>query len=187
MRTGEVYERFRMRDGRVVTLRCLKASDLDSLRRFVKSLVGERDRSPNLGILLDRTNSKKDEGEWLFKLLKDVRAGRAISVAAIVDREVVGNSDVHGYKMGDIKHVGHLGIAIVDGFRGSGVGTRMLEVLLDRAEMAGMSLVELEVFANNERAIHIYEKLGFRRIGVVPMKIHRGERYIDEVKMYRQS
>lgn len=37
---------------------------------------------------------------------------------------------------------------------------------------------------NQEVAIHVYEKLGFRRTGVVLGKILRNERLLDETHMY---
>jgi len=40
------------------------------------------------------------------------------------------------------------------------------------------------VFSNNERAMHLHEKVAFRKFGVVPNKILRNGRSMDEVQMY---
>ena len=49
---------------------------------------------------------------------------------------------------------------------GQGIGTRLVEELLRFArETAGAQIVSLEVRADNERAIRIYEKLGFETVG----------------------
>ena len=45
--------------------------------------------------------------------------------------------------------------------------------------------VELEVYADNERAIHLYEKLGFEQEGLLRMTTVRNGRYVDEYKMAR--
>jgi len=43
-----------------------------------------------------------------------------------------------------------------------------------------------EVFATNDRAIHVYEKIGYRRIGAIPDGIkYRGE-YVDSVCMVKK-
>ena len=45
--------------------------------------------------------------------------------------------------------------------------------------------VELEVYADNERAIALYEKMGFQREGLRRMATVRRGRYIDEYSMAR--
>ena len=45
--------------------------------------------------------------------------------------------------------------------------------------------VELEVFADNEQAIRLYEKLGFEKEGLLRMTTVRNGRYVDEYKMAR--
>jgi ribosomal protein S18 acetylase RimI-like enzyme len=41
----------------------------------------------------------------------------------------------------------------------------------------------LGVFSTNRRAIHVYEKLGFRETGRVPNEIYKGVEYIDHITM----
>lgn len=60
----------------------------------------------------------------------------------------------------------------------------MTKTALREALRSGVWLVELQVFASNEVAIHVYEKLGFRRVGVVPGKMLRNGRLLDEIHMY---
>ena len=45
--------------------------------------------------------------------------------------------------------------------------------------------VELTVFADNERAIHLYEKLGFEKEGLKRMTTVRDGKYADEYMMAR--
>ena len=63
---------------------------------------------------------------------------------------------------------------------------RLMETLLDLADNWLMLVrVELEVYADNERAIHLYEKLGFEQEGLLRMTTVRNGRYVDEYKMAR--
>lgn len=59
-----------------------------------------------------------------------------------------------------------LNLCIRPEFRSLGVGRRMLEHLLDRARLAQMHDVFLEVRPSNITAIRLYQTLGFEPIGV---------------------
>jgi len=39
------------------------------------------------------------------------------------------------------------------------------------------------VFSTNERAIHVYEKVGFKEVGRYPNYIFKDGKYIDKVDM----
>ena len=45
--------------------------------------------------------------------------------------------------------------------------------------------VELEVFSDNPRAIHLYEKMGFALEGCRRMAVVKNGRYVDEYVMSR--
>lgn len=53
-------------------------------------------------------------------------------------------------------------------FRGQGIGTRMLQYLIEEGERNGLSAFTLEVRVSNTQAIHVYEKLGFFSEGIRP-------------------
>jgi RimJ/RimL family protein N-acetyltransferase len=72
-------------------------------------------------------------------------------------------------------------------WRGRGVGTALLQVLIDWAtESPLIEKVTLAVFSTNHRAIGLYRKLGFEVEGMCPrdMKLADGN-YMDSVLMYR--
>jgi RimJ/RimL family protein N-acetyltransferase len=72
-----------------------------------------------------------------------------------------------------------LGMGIVDGHRGQGIGTLMMEAAADWAAANGVERLHLDVFPHNEAAIGLYEKLGFveiaRHAAAWPRRI--GERW----------
>ena len=51
-------------------------------------------------------------------------------------------------------------------FQGRGLGRRMLDTLLDQARTLGAAVVLLEVRVDNDPAIHLYESVGFERLGM---------------------
>ena len=70
---------------------------------------------------------------------------------------------------------------------GCGIGAAMLQTVLNVAKEAGYEQAELEVMAENENAIVMYEKLGFKKYGTFPdnMKYADGE-YMDAYWMMKK-
>ena len=107
-------------------------------------------------------------------------------VAAAEDETVIGAAGLCVCSNPRMRHVGSVGIFVHTDWQGRGVGTALMETLLDLADNWLMLLrVELEVYADNERAIALYEKMGFQREGLRRMATVRRGRYIDECSMAR--
>ena len=66
------------------------------------------------------------------------------------------------------QHRASMGIALYQKYTGLGIGKVMIENLLTIAKEKGLEQIELEVVADNERAIALYKKLGFQIYGTFP-------------------
>jgi ribosomal protein S18 acetylase RimI-like enzyme len=183
LRAGKIYRTFKAKNGRNVVLRSLRWEDLDDCVRFINSLVEERGVQSDLGIIADKKQTREEESEWLANLLVGVEKGDILSVAAEADGRIVANSEVTRGRYGDTRHHGYVGISVLKNHRGLGVGYEMMKTLMRESRRAGLKSLQLEVFANNARAIHVYEKAGFRQAGRIPRKIHRGSLYFDIILM----
>ena len=65
-----------------------------------------------------------------------------------------------------MSHRGTIGLCILKAESGKGLGTRMMQTLLDFARnVAGSELVSLEVRSDNASAIRLYKKFGFEKTG----------------------
>lgn len=185
LKKGGVYSIFKTKDGREIALRPLRHGDLDALVPFANSLVMERKRNSELGITsFEKRMTRTDEKEFLDKTLRDVAKRRRVSVAAVHGGRLVGHCDIVGRTSRDERHTGMLGIVLVEGYRGTGLGEEMVRTALGQAPKLGIWAIELEVFATNAPAKHIYEKLGFKTVGVIPKKVLRDGRFTDIVLMY---
>lgn len=84
------------------------------------------------------------------------------------------------------KHTASIGIMIHKDYQGVGVGTALMETLLDLADNWLMLVrLELTVFTDNDKAIHVYEKLGFEKEGIARKAAIRNGVYTDEFIMSR--
>ncbi len=168
-------------------LRALKWEDLDNCVAFINDLVGERDTEPNLGIIADTKQTREKEAEWLANQLTGIEKGNIVSVAAEVRGRLVGNGSVTRGSYEDTQHHGYLGIAILKKHRDLGIGLEMMRTLVRESWRAGLKTIQLEVFANNPRAVHVYEKTGFRQSGRIPKKMLRRGKFIDSIVMTREQ
>lgn len=92
-------------------------------------------------------------------------AQRAPHVVALDHGEVVGWCDLRRGWPASRAHSAALGIGIRASHRGRGLGQRLLQACLAAADTAGISRVELDVRADNPRAIALYERMGFLHEG----------------------
>ena len=85
-----------------------------------------------------------------------------------------------------VRHSGGMGIMIHKDYQNMGVGTALMEALLDVADNWLMLIrVELTVFEDNKRAIHLYEKFGFEKEGLKRLAGIRNGKYENEYLMAR--
>lgn len=84
---------------------------------------------------------------------------------AEIGGHIVGMAGLH-VGSGKKRHGGEIGMLVDEGWQRRGVGTSLLAALLDLADnYLGLSRVELEVVADNEPAIRLYERHGFELEG----------------------
>jgi ribosomal protein S18 acetylase RimI-like enzyme len=63
-------------------------------------------------------------------------------------------------------------LAMFPGFRGRGVGTKMLSIAREQAHQRGFGILSLLVFEQNEAAVRLYERNGFEVAGRAPVVPH---------------
>jgi RimJ/RimL family protein N-acetyltransferase len=106
-------------------------------------------------------------------------------LVAVDGRTVVGWCDVVPLARPIFAHVGTLGMGLLPAWRGKGVGGRLMTAALAASRACGLERVELAVFAGNERARRLYERMGFVVEGVQPRRAKIDGRYRDEILMAR--
>ena len=113
----------------------------------------------------------------------DMRRRGFPQYAALCDGRLVGWCDVSPVERAVHAHCGTLGIGVVDGYRGRGVGSRLLETTLRQARAIGLTRVELGVREHNSPAIALYEKFGFVSEGLHRNAVRVGGDYENVIAM----
>lgn len=107
-------------------------------------------------------------------------------LVAEVDGKVVGNLGLHRSRRPRNVHVATLGISVHDAYQGRGIGRALMAAAIDAADRwLNILRIELEVYADNERAIKLYESLGFVVEGRKRMNAFRDGQYVDSLVMGR--
>ena len=82
-------------------------------------------------------------------------------LVAEVDGRVVGNLGLH-VEQGRRRDVGSIGMSVHDAYHGRGVGTALMQAMVELADRWLMvRRIELTVYTDNAAAVHLYEKFGF--------------------------
>jgi L-phenylalanine/L-methionine N-acetyltransferase len=83
-------------------------------------------------------------------------------------------------------HARGLALTVASGWQGQGIGHQLMEAATDWADnWAGVLRIELTVFADNARAITLYERHGFMHEGTMRAFALRDGVYADALAMSR--
>jgi L-phenylalanine/L-methionine N-acetyltransferase len=106
-------------------------------------------------------------------------------LVAETETQIVGEGSLRLYE-GRRKHVGSIGIAVDESYQGLGIGTKLMEAILDLADnWYNLVRVELQVYDDNQAGIHLYEKFGFAVEGTHHAFAYREGNYVDALTMAR--
>ena len=67
-----------------------------------------------------------------------------------------------------MKHRGDLAISVAKDYWNKGIGSKLLDNIIVFARENDFQIIDLQVRSDNKRAIHLYEKYGFEKIGEHP-------------------
>ena len=82
---------------------------------------------------------------------------------------ILGLYILHPNNIGRCGHISNASYAVSTEARGQGVGEALVRHCLEKGRELGFRILQFNaVVADNHAALHLYEKLGFVRLGVIP-------------------
>lgn len=170
--------RVKTKDGKTITLRRPKMSDVKQLLEFINSLVEE-----NAQILVNKRMTLKAEKEWLKEELKSIRKNKLHCFVAVHKGEIVGVVELKKGKWRE-SHIAEYAISVKKGYRKVGLATVMSKAILNIGRKdKEIKLIYLRVFHTNKVALNLYKKLGFKKVARLKKRVKYKGRYIDEIVM----
>ncbi len=145
-----------------LTIKKATPSDAANLLEFMKLIGSETD---NLTFGAEGVPfSTEDEAAYIASM-EDSRDN--VMLLAKDGEKIVGNASLNRLPR-RMSHRGDFSVAVAKEYWNKGIGGRLLEEILSFAKENGFSVIDLQVRSDNLSAIHLYEKLGFRKIGCHP-------------------
>ncbi len=172
-----------LKDGRRAIMRSPTYEDIPGMFEYLRLSAGETEfilRYP------EECDKYTVEGEKLF--IDQINSTeRGAMLVCIVDGRLVGNCEVRWSGNIKLRHRAVVGIAIIKEFWGQGIGTRFFEELIRIAEgNPELIQIDLDFVEGNTRARALYEKMGFRIVGLKPNALMlKDGTLLNEVHMSR--
>lgn len=166
--TYEVNMKYRneitIKNGQKCIIRNGTFEDGPEVSTFFTTTHGETDY-----LLSYPEESTRDDEKQSNYLKETTESDREIELLAIVDGKVVGMAGFNAigskYK---VRHRTEFGITVSKNYWGQGIGKAIMNTCIECAKEAGYIQLELDVVADNTRAIELYKKLGFIEFGRNP-------------------
>jgi RimJ/RimL family protein N-acetyltransferase len=155
--------------------------DAEDMLRIQKEVIEEKDF-----LLTDPKEFNKtvdDQEQWIQRILQNSRENILI---AEVEGKMAGWSTFQSPNRVRLNHTGSIGMMVQKEYRNMHIGRELLMALLAWAEnYAEIEKACLGVLSTNERAIHLYQTLGFKEEGRKVKEVKIDDRYVDDILMYK--
>ncbi len=170
-----------LKSGHSAVVRTAVGSDAGAIVDVMRAVVAEGPYTLTEPDEFDWTEGRKQQ-----EIDEHTRQTGYLFLVAEVDGQVVGFLDFTNGHRRRTRHSGSFSIFVAKDWRQVGVGRALIRALLDWA--AGNPLIEkvtLAVFSTNERAIALYQSMGFEVEGRCPRDMRTAGEYVDSILMYR--
>ena len=154
--------------------------DAETLVSFLHEIVA--DPTANTPLAPDEVTVTIDEERTMLSTL----GPREKWLVAVLDGDIVGQLRLRAISTRRaLSHVVVLGMSVRRPWRRCGVGRALMAEAVGWAPRAGISRIELYVYARNDAAIRLYESFDFEHEGRRRRIIREGDSFLDDLVMAR--
>jgi len=138
-----------------MNIREYQTSDIPQMKDIWNSVVQEGIAFPQMELLTEPT-------------ARHFFAEQTYTGVAEDNGEIVGLYILHPNNVGRCGHISNASYAVKEGQRGKHIGEKLVRDSIRVGAEKGFRILQFNaVVSSNAGAIHLYEKIGFRRIGTV--------------------
>jgi RimJ/RimL family protein N-acetyltransferase len=175
--------KFVFKNGTKCIIRTAQESDAEKILNYLNKIVNDED----CFFILTPTEMEKHTVETEKEWVKKHQNSGSIAIVAEIDGDIVGLTSVVNSAAKRLRHIGVLGMSVLEQYRGLGLGSELMRTVLCWAQKdAVIEKVAFEVFATNSRAIKLYKKFGFIETGRKAKEFKTApDKYFDSILMYK--
>ena len=137
--------------------------------------------------VMENILSNKDEEEELIKEKIINKGKNQYWYVAEENGKVIGLGILMNHGNLRKKHVGVITLMVNSDYQNKGIGSLLMDKLINLSESLNIIRLELCVFRDNYKAINLYKKFGFKEEGIKVKSALKNGEYIDEIMMARIS
>ena len=153
-----------LKSGVELLVRNAVASDARAVRDIMQRTHAETDY-----LLSYPDEQSVDDVQEARSLAETERSDNEVELVAVVDGRIVGSAGVTAVGgRRKLAHRARFGISVLQEYWELGIGRVLMETCIGCALRAGYTQLELEVVADNERALSLYRRAGFEEYGRNP-------------------
>ncbi len=135
--------------------------------------------------VMENILSNKDEEEELIKEKIINRGKNQYWYVAEENGKVIGLGILMNHGNLRKKHVGVITLMVNSDYQNKGIGSLLMDKLINLSESLNIIRLELCVFRDNYKAINLYKKFGFKEEGIKIKSALKNGEYADEIIMAR--
>ncbi|ELC8397264.1 GNAT family N-acetyltransferase [Clostridium perfringens] len=137
--------------------------------------------------VMENILSNKDEEEELIKEKIINKGKNQYWYVAEENGKVIGLGILMNHGNLRKRHVGAITLMVNSDYQNKGIGSLLMDKLINLSESLNIIRLELCVFRDNYKAINLYKKFGFKEEGIKVKSALKNGEYIDEIMMARIS
>lgn len=142
-----------------IVFRRAEGRDAEALIEYINTVGGETDFLSYGADTFKMTAER--EARFIEKFNQNKRD---IMLVAYDGDKLIANASLEANRVQRYSHRSELSITVLREYWGRGVGSKLMKMMIDFAKTTGIEIIYLEARADNERAIALYQKFGFREI-----------------------
>lgn len=160
-----------------ITLRRYKSSDLKSMAEIWNEVVEEGIAFPQTDILTFEAASDFFSLQTYCGVAENADSG-----------EITGLYILHPNNVGRCGHICNASYAVKASVRGLHIGEKLVKDCLKEAKNHGFTILQFNaVVASNIHARHLYERLGFNNLGVIPGGFLMKDGHFEDICPYYKT
>lgn len=167
-----------LKNGLKVVVREAKVSDAEAILVCMSKIIRET------------KNLAREPEEWRMDveqetvfLQKMVDSTNDYMAIALDGDTVISTAGFHGRDLQRFQHRVTLGISVLQAYHHQGLGTYLMNHLIEKAREMGKKTIDLDVRKDNPLAIELYKKVGFYQEGIKEKAFFVDNQYIDLILM----